>query len=258
MELEAPSPRIQPINSSVIFSKEADVVLTNDAWRVILEPNTSSISDALSIVREDLTITNEHKREFTAVSELKQIEALLNTAEARLSYFHQLLPKTDKKRGLFNLGGSVLKTLLGTATVADVRSLHTVEQLQERNNDIEHSLTGQVTYIRNLNQLGCVNTEAVANLSSAVKDFMIRSHDRFYEVTRDIMLLNLTTYNQSAIYMAVRQLEFSLLQLTQLIDSLLAAVQCVLHGKLPLSLIGPSILQGILRNVSFIYLRIMS
>jgi hypothetical protein len=84
MELEAPAPRIQPINRSVIFSKEADIVLTNDAWRVILELNTSSISNALSIVREDLTITNEHKKEFTAVSELKQVEALLNTAEARL------------------------------------------------------------------------------------------------------------------------------------------------------------------------------
>jgi ABC-type transporter Mla subunit MlaD len=72
--------------------------------------------------------------------------------------------------------------------VSDIRSLHhTVEQLQERNNDIEQSLTGQATYIRNLNQIARVNTQAMANLSSAVKDFMIRSRDRFYEVSRDIM-----------------------------------------------------------------------
>jgi hypothetical protein len=95
-----------------------------------------------------------------------------------------------------------------------------------------------------------VNADAVVNLSSAVNDFMIKSHDKFYEVIRDIMWLNLTIYNQSAIYMALRLPELSLLLLTQNIDSLLAAVQCVLHGKLLLSLVSPSVLQRTLRDVS--------
>jgi hypothetical protein len=90
----------------------------------------------------------------------------------------------------------------------------------------------------------------VANLSSAVKDFMIILHHSFYEVTQDMTWLNLTICNQSAIYMALRHPEFSLLLLTQNIDILLAAVQCVLHGKLLLSLVSPSVLQGTLRNMS--------
>ena len=44
---------------------------------------------------------------------------------------------------------------------------------------------------------------------------MVQLHDMFYEITRDIMSLNLTVYRQSRLYMAVRQLEFALLQLTQ-------------------------------------------
>jgi len=33
-------------------------------------------------------------------------------------------------------------------------------------------------------------------------------------------------------------------------DELIRAIQCVLQGKLPISLISPTTLQGILRNVS--------
>jgi hypothetical protein len=60
---------------------------------------------------------------------------------------------------------------------------------------------------------------------------MIQSHDKFYEVTRDIMWLNLTIYNQSNMYMVIRQLEFSLLPLIQQFDDLLAVLQFVLHGN---------------------------
>jgi hypothetical protein len=49
--------------------------------------------------------------------------------------------------------------------------------------------------------------------------------------------------------MAIRQLEFSVLQVSRQIDDLLAAVQQVMSGKLPLFLVGPDILMGILRNV---------
>ena len=76
-----------------------------------------------------------------------------------------------------------------------------------------HSLENQVTYIKNLDQATRVNTQVLFNLSTTVKDFMIKSHDRFYNLTRDIMWLNVTVHSQSEVYMAVRQLEFTLLQI---------------------------------------------
>jgi len=51
--------------------------------------------------------------------------------------------------------------------------------------------------------------------------------------------------------MAVHQLEFALLQLTQQVDELLTAVQYMLQDKLPVTLISSSVLYIILRNVSF-------
>ena len=80
---------------------------------------------------------------------------------------------------------------------------------------------------------------------------MIDSHGRFFETTRDILWLNVTVHSQSEVYMAVRQLEFALFQLTEQVDELLAAIQYALQGKLPVTLIGPSVLHDIIRNVSF-------
>jgi hypothetical protein len=112
-------------------------------------------------------------------------------------------------------------------------------------------LANQVTHIINLDRLTRVNTEAIANVSEVVKDFMINAHEKFYAINRDIMWLNITMYSQNEIYMAVRQLEFSLLELTQQIDGLLEAVQFMLHGKIPMTLISPAVLHSILRNISF-------
>ena len=53
--------------------------------------------------------------------------------------------------------------------------------------------------------------------------------------------------------MAVTQLEFAILQLTQQIDELLGTTQSILQGKLPTALINPTILHNILRNVTLKY-----
>jgi hypothetical protein len=76
------------------------------------------------------------------------------------------------------------------------------------------------------------------------------SHGKYFELAKEIICLNLTLYNRSEVFMAIRQLEFSVLQLSRQIDDLLAAIQYVFLGKMPLSFMGPEILMGILRNVS--------
>jgi len=95
-----------------------------------------------------------------------------------------------------------------------------------------------------------VNLDANKNFSSIVKYPIVQSHDRFQQLTRDIIWLNITIYNQSELYMKIRQLAFVLLQLTQQIDELVATVQYVLQGKSPINFIGPATLYNILRNVS--------
>jgi len=62
--------------------------------------------------------------------------------------------------------------------------------------------------------------------------------------------LNVTLRNYSEIYTVIRQLEFAVLQLIYQTVELIGTIQCVLQGKLPISLISPITLQGFLRNVS--------
>jgi hypothetical protein len=79
---------------------------------------------------------------------------------------------------------------------------------------------------------------------------MIRSHDKFQQIARDIVYLNLTLHGQSDLYTDIRQLELSLLQLTQQLEELFNSIQFAILGTLPIKLISPTVLQNILRNVS--------
>jgi DNA mismatch repair ATPase MutS len=145
-----------------------------------------------------LHLVEQNKKEFTSISEIRQIESLLQLLESKLHDFHQILPRLDRRRGLVNFSGNILKTLLGTATIADIKQLHdTLNDLQLQNSDVTHSLYNQLTYVKELGTATEVNAEATANLSSIVKDNIIQSHDKFQELTRELMWLNNTVYAQS-------------------------------------------------------------
>jgi len=112
--------QIQHVNNSVIFLKEKDVILTNDHWRVAIDHDTSRYEDVISSIRSDLMVVSKQQKEFTPMSELKQIEILLNILESRLLNFQQMLPKLDNRRCILNFGGTILQTLFGIATVPDL------------------------------------------------------------------------------------------------------------------------------------------
>jgi hypothetical protein len=77
------SSQIQRTNKSVLFLKEKDVILTNEHWRVAIDLDTSCYERVVTAIRGDLMVVSKQK-EFTSISELKQIEILLNILENRL------------------------------------------------------------------------------------------------------------------------------------------------------------------------------
>jgi len=171
--------------------------------------------------------------------------------EDKLHDFYQILPRRDPRRGLLNLGGNILKTIFGTATVSDVHELHgVINDLQNTNSDIVYSLANQLTYVKKVADTTSLNTESIANLSSIVKDGIIQSHDKYQQITRDLFWFNLTFFGQSTTYTAIREMEFTLLQLTQQLDEIFYAIQLAISGSLSIKLISLSSLQSILRNVT--------
>jgi hypothetical protein len=59
----------------------------------------------------------------------------------------------------------------------------------------------------------------------------------------------MTIYNHGVLFLVIRQIEFALLELTQQVEMLIA-VQHILLGKLPITIVKPKILHNILRNIS--------
>jgi len=111
----------------------------------------------------------------------------------------------DSRRGLFNVGGVLLKPLFGVATNFDTHKLHeSLNGLQDSYNDVTHSLSKQLTYIRKFDMLTELNAVSIANLSSIVKDFAIQSHDKFQQVAHDILWLNSTLQVKNELHTAVR------------------------------------------------------
>jgi hypothetical protein len=170
--------------------------------------------------------------------------------DSRLNDFYHVLPRLYPRRGLVNLGGTNLQELFGTVTIADLSSLHEqVSDLQLKNADLAHSVADQLTYVKDLSISSKVNADAIANMSSILRDHFLESHDRFQEIASDIIWLNVSLLGQSTLYRH-RQLEFTLLQLTQHVHQLFNTVQCALHGKISVKFVTPKPLQSILRNVS--------
>jgi len=136
-------------------------------------------------------------------------------------------------------------------TLSDLNQLHgTIDELKSKEADIVHSLANQLSYVKGLGQNTRVNADAISNMSTIVKHELVQSHDRYVQLTRDVMWLNLTLFNQSALFTVIRELEYALLQLTHQVNELLMAVQHSLSGKLPMTIVSPNILHSILRNIS--------
>jgi hypothetical protein len=143
----------------------------------------------VSSIHTDLYTIRKMKQELTPFSELIQIVLLLQTVETKLSSFNQVLPPLDHRRGLINLGGHALKMIFGTATISDIHELHKVFEDLQRNADIAHSLANQLTYAKELDTVTAIHTESIVNLSSVLKDSLIRSHDQYQQIIRDILYL---------------------------------------------------------------------
>ena len=192
-------------------------------------------------------IIEQQKQEFTPVSKLKHVDSLLETLDARLSGFKQVLPRLDPRRGLLDLGGLILKQMFGTATVSDIQEV--LDELRQRNSDTVHSVSNQLSYVKDL---GKINAEAIANLSNVVKEQMVQSHEQLLNLARDMFWLNATFHSECSVFAVIRQLEFTLMQLIKEVDGLVNSVQYAVLGKLPIKLIGPLELQGILRNITLL------
>jgi hypothetical protein len=118
-------------------------------------------------LREDLKQMKEANKQSFPIGELRYVESALSIVENKLAELKEYLPKASKRRGLIDLGGSILKNLFGFATVADLSGLHTtVDDLHGKKDTIVHSLNQRLTYLKQLDGTVRLNYQALANIFS--------------------------------------------------------------------------------------------
>jgi hypothetical protein len=178
---------VKPLNRGAFFLKEREVIVSSNHWHVALDLNTQSYEDTIATIRNDLKIINSHHKGLTPIVELNMVETSIDTLEARLREFSQLLPRLEKRKGLVDLGESILKTLFGTATIADLHSLHgTLSELEAKEAVISHSLNKHISNVKGIAMGSRVNSDAIANLSNVIKSEIIQLHSRYAQLASGV------------------------------------------------------------------------
>jgi hypothetical protein len=91
---------VHPLSHRTVFLKTKDVILTNDIWRIVLDLDLRPYEEIIATLKEDLFLVQNQTLEFTFVHELRQVDILLTTLEAKLNYLKQFLQKLDPRRRL--------------------------------------------------------------------------------------------------------------------------------------------------------------
>ena len=236
-----------PINHSVIFIKETEAAFTNDFWRVVIHFKIKPYEEVIEVLKTDLVQIMAQTHQTTLQEEARNIQTAVDSLEVKLRNLRSYLPLPDRRRGLMNIGGAVLKLLLGTAMDSDVKNLHsTMEEMGRRQGDIIHAVNQQLTFLKQLDSTVTWDHDAIANWSYILKDFAQKTQEKFQKTVSRLEW----NEKQSEVTTAVRQLEFTLMQLELQVDELLGALQVLLLGKIPVNLITFAHLYDVLKNVT--------
>jgi hypothetical protein len=166
-----------PLNHSVVFIKEADVVLTN-VWKVAIHVDLAPYENSTEFVNNDLHEISVITRNTTQVEEIQRIKVEVRSLESKLQNVKECLPRADR-RGLINVAGSAPKYLFGTATDTDLQGLQTtIDELRSKQDNIIHAANQQVTYLRQLDSAVKYDHNAISNLSEII-DYVVKTHEKF-------------------------------------------------------------------------------
>jgi hypothetical protein len=208
-----------PLNGSVILVEGKPVILTNDYWKIVINVNLSVYEDVIANLRGDLSQIEGFSQSYSAVREMQKVENTLASLENKLRELKEILLRVDVRRGLINLGGRILKTLFGTATVMDIEGLqNTVSKLHDSEKAIVHSVNQHLTYIKKLDESVTFNAQAIANLSTMMKVVAIGLNSGMSKLVSEVEGLNNSLIMQREAFVVIRQLEFALTQRSRLMS----------------------------------------
>ena len=165
------------LNKGVVNLYQRDLIVTGNFWKIVnldLKWYRTQL-DLVDIILKQVETFQEKPQVantgcYITQQEIKYLYAVWAQINSEFRDVEKLLPIAHQKRGLFNFGGEVLNFLFGTATNAELRTLHqAVEDMKEQQVAIAHSLEHQLTYTKELDEKVRQNTRDVTFLARILK-----------------------------------------------------------------------------------------
>jgi hypothetical protein len=103
-----------------------------------------------------------------------------------------------------------------------------------------------VIYFRRLGETVTFDHAAIANLSATIRNFAEDTESTFQEVSSKFEMGNKLLETAAEI----RKLEFALFRLESYVKEYMTALQVAMQSQISINVITPTILRGILRNIS--------
>jgi len=132
----------------------------------------------IEILRADMEVVEKVTHLTSLINELLRVQTSVKPLESKFKNVKRFLTKPEHRRGLLNVGGSILKLIFGTAIVAELANLHTtVDDLKQKQGEVVHALNRKLTYFKQMDSTVKLDHESIANLSYILKDFVIKSQE---------------------------------------------------------------------------------
>ena len=79
----------EPLNQSVIFTREFDLVVTSDTWNVVIQFDLNSYEESITTLHEDMSEIQNATSQSTQLEEVRRVGKVLDSLENKLSYIKQ-------------------------------------------------------------------------------------------------------------------------------------------------------------------------
>jgi hypothetical protein len=152
------------------------------------------------------------------------VNAIILDVDEEVRDLERLLPdqlkgnirNTQRRRGLLNFGGHILKFLFGTATVSEVQKVHSIlSRIDHKNNYVIHAVEEQLTLLCTVAGRARQNTLDLVAADKALKGTMSQMIRINHTIRGELHQARRIMEAQGDISIVRRSLEFSALRLQQ-------------------------------------------
>ncbi|XP_039297831.1 uncharacterized protein LOC120354554 [Nilaparvata lugens] len=240
------------------FVQQGEILLTGDHWRIIVSLNIMEICQGITNLCLHIKDTQQTWWKATkCIPDLGVHEGFLRRLlqpgqqlEEAGQALMELLPTSQERRGLFNIGGKLLRVIFGTAEEDDVDHLRlSLEHTNQRTMEVIHLQKEMLTVTRKLTRRAEMNSANIKQMTEKLEEsteIFAKWIDNIDHKVSDSEVILKTFVNVTA---KLQDLELAIMLNLSDLNNLLVTLQKVSQGKLSVGLISPSEMRALLVRV---------